>query len=105
MDMVEEIYKLTAKFPTEEMYGLKSQMRRAAISVPSNIAEGAARSTNKEFMQFLTIARGSLSELETQVQLSVRLKLVASPDAALEKIETTFALLGGLLRNLKRREE
>jgi four helix bundle protein len=67
IDMVTNIYKLTSSFPKEEMYGLTSQIRRSAVSVPSNIAEGAARKNKKEFRQFLYIALGSLSELETQL--------------------------------------
>jgi four helix bundle protein len=63
VDLAVEIYRVTEAFPKSELYSLTSQMRRAAVSVPSNIAEGAARSTGKEFMQFLMIARGSLSEL------------------------------------------
>ncbi|GAB3027908.1 four helix bundle protein [Bowmanella dokdonensis] len=63
MDLVESVYKLTDSFPKEELYGLTSQMRRAVVSVPSNIAEGAARSTDAVFMRFLFIAKGSLSEL------------------------------------------
>jgi four helix bundle protein len=71
--LVELIYKLTASFPKEEIYGLISQMRRAAISYPSNLAEGAARSSRREFTQFVYIALGTLSELETQLIISLRL--------------------------------
>lgn len=73
IDLVERIYKITSGFPREENYGIISQLRRAAISYPSNIAEGAARSSRKEFTQFVYIALGSLSELETQIIISSRL--------------------------------
>jgi four helix bundle protein len=73
IELVENIYKLTYRFSKEEIYGLVSQMRRAAISFPSNLAEGAARSSRKEFIQFVYIALGTLSELETQVIISLKL--------------------------------
>ena len=75
MDLVELIYGLTSQFPSDERFGLVSQMRRAAVSIPSNISEGAARKGDKELIQFLMIAIGSLSELETQYLLSVRSKI------------------------------
>ena len=71
---VEHIYKVTAKFPREEIYGLTSQIRRSAISYPSNIAEGAARSSKKEFIKFSYIALGSLSEAETQLIIAEKLR-------------------------------
>ncbi|MBC7344805.1 MAG: four helix bundle protein, partial [Clostridia bacterium] len=70
MALVREVYQATASFPAFEQYGLASQLRRAAVSIPSNIAEGAARESAKEFAQFLTMARGSLSELETQILIA-----------------------------------
>ena len=73
IELVERIYKKTQHFPKVEMYGLTSQMRRAAISYPSNIAEGAARNSKKEFLQFLYISLGSLSELETQLIIANRI--------------------------------
>ena len=76
MDFVTKLYKTTAVFPKEEMYGLSSQMRRAAVSIPSNIAEGAARKSNKEFIQFLHIALGSTVEIETQLIISKNLKFM-----------------------------
>ena len=74
IDMVKDVYQLTALFPDSEKYGLSSQMRRCAVSIPSNIAEGAARHTPKEFNNFLYIARGSLSELDTQFIIAEHLE-------------------------------
>jgi four helix bundle protein len=76
MDIAEEIYSITESFPAAEKFGLVSQMRRCAISVPSNIAEGAGRHTKKEFVNFLHISQGSLSELDTQMELSLRLRYI-----------------------------
>lgn len=72
VDLVEMIYKLTTEFPKEEVYGLTSQMRRAAVSIPSNIAEGSKRGTKKDYSQFLRMANGSAAELETQLIISKR---------------------------------
>jgi four helix bundle protein len=72
MDLVEKVYKLTLGFPSEEKYGLVSQIQRSAVSIPSNISEGAGRNSNKEFKNFLGIANGSINELSTQLELSVR---------------------------------
>lgn len=76
MNITENCYRTTKNFPVEEKYGLTSQLRRSAVSIPSNIAEGAGRNTNGEFMQFLGIANGSSYELLTQLYLSKRLNLI-----------------------------
>ena len=73
MDLVEEIYRITAEFPKSEIYGLSSQMQRAAVAIPSNIAEGQKRNHTKEFLQFLHISYGSGAELETQIEICKRL--------------------------------
>jgi len=73
IELSKQIYTLTEKFPREEIYGLTSQMRRAAVSIPSNIAEGRSRGTRKDFVQFLRIAIGSASELETQLEIAKNL--------------------------------
>ncbi len=73
IELVEQVYKATAEFPKEEIYGLTNQMRRASVSIPSNISEGAARGSKKEFIKFLYIALGSLAELETQTIISEKL--------------------------------
>jgi four helix bundle protein len=87
MLLVEEIYKITRQFPSEERFGLISQMRRAAISVPSNIAEGAANRTKAQFGNFLSVAIGSLAELDTQLEISSRLNYVT--DENFEKSKST----------------
>ena len=101
MLLVTHVYQLTATFPDNERFGLTGQMRRAAISVPSNIAEGAARGSRAEFIRFLHIARGSLSELDTQLLLAVQLNLTLETHQLSVLINKVFALLGGLLRHLK----
>ena len=95
MGLVELVYSLTSQFPSDERFGLVSQMRRAAVSIPSNIAEGAARKGDKGLIQFLMIAIGSLSELETQYLISVRLNFV-DKNEELEKmmLESKKLLLG-----------
>ncbi len=74
MELVEEVYRLTKGFPKDEAFGLTSQMRRAAVSVPSNIAEGHTREYRKKYLQHLSLAQASLAELETQIEISLRLK-------------------------------
>jgi len=86
MDLVEEIYQISSFFPKEEMYGLSSQIRRAIVSVPSNIAEGAGREGKKEFKKFLYIALGSISEVETQILIAKRLNYIDECDTILKKI-------------------
>lgn len=95
MDLVVRVYQITQLFPDSEKYGLTSQMRRAAVSIPSNIAEGAARKGDKELMQFLYIAIGSLSELETQYLIAIRLGFVTKEDAfESQMIEVKKLLIG-----------
>jgi four helix bundle protein len=100
MPLAQNIIEITKVFPAEEKYGIVNQMRRAAVSVPSNISEGAARNGIKDSIHFYIIARGSLSELDTQVELCKNLGLL-KPDKTLsimESIETVDALLNGLIR-------
>ncbi len=87
MELVKNIYELSSKFPQSEIYGLTSQMRRCAISIPSNIAEGSHRSTDKEFRQFLFIAFGSGSELETQLEIAILLGFIKDSDEQVKNIE------------------
>lgn len=104
MDLVKMIYQSSSSFPESENFGLKSQIRRAAISVPSNIAEGAARTSAKEFLQFLSVSRGSLSEVETQMLISKNLGYLENPDHVMEQIDKVFGLLGGLINSLRERK-
>ena len=80
VDVVESVYRLTQGFPKQEAYGLTSQIRRAAISIPSNIAEGHTREHNKEFLHHLSVAQASLAELETQLEIAKRLEYITSEE-------------------------
>ena len=100
--LVSEIYTVTRTFPPEEMYGLANQMRRAAVSVPSNIAEGAARDSQKEFLRFLSIAIGSLAEMETQVLIAKNLKFLDTENHLCNEIEQIRRMLHGLINGVKR---
>jgi four helix bundle protein len=105
MELVEEIYRMTSSFPSHEQYGLVSQMRRAAVSVPSNLAEGAARDGSREFARFLGIARGSLSELDTQHQIAIRLGYVDQGQGQAEVLlERVGKLISGLHKKMKETE-
>ena len=97
------IYRLTVDFPKEEVYGLTSQMRRAAISVPSNIVEGCARQSQADYLRFLNIAFGSLRELHYQLDLSKRLNFVDNKDSSkvVNKIIEAEKVLNGLIRSLR----
>jgi len=101
LDLAQTVYLVTKKFPKEEIYALTNQMRRAAVSVPSNIAEGAARASNKEFLHYLSISRGSLSELETQIMVAKRVGYISDIEIILNEIESIFSLLGGLMKSIK----
>lgn len=103
MDLVTMIYDMTKSFPKEEEFCLKSQIRRAAISVPSNIAEGLTRRTNVDKTHFLNIADGSLSEIDTQIEVALRLKYINNSDFLTleEKMVIVEKLLSGLTRSLK----
>ncbi|CAH8295403.1 four helix bundle protein [Mariniflexile fucanivorans] len=103
MNLVEDIYKLSSKFPDDERYGLTSQIRRAAISIPSNIAEGSGRKSDKELIQFISIALGSLTELETQYLIAIKLKYVDKNDGLMTLILKVKQLLLGFRNYLKRK--
>ncbi len=102
MELAGEVYSVTRQFPREEVYGLTSQTRRAAVSIPSNIAEGAARNSRKEFIQFLHVALGSVAELETQLILATQMGFIHN-NSIFNRIEQVRKMLLGLLRFLKRK--
>jgi four helix bundle protein len=100
IDLVTDIYKLTEEFPKEEIYGLTSQMRRAAVSIPSNIAEGAARGSKAEFRKFLAIAQGSISELETQIIISSKLGFCTTEEGFLSELDEISRMIVGLRKSV-----
>jgi four helix bundle protein len=106
MELVTEVYRASRAFPKEEMYGLTSQLRRAAVSIPSNIAEGQARPNRGEFLQALGYAKGSLAEVETQVLLAQNLGYLPPPVAnqLLERLAEVARLLNGLIHSLQDRQ-
>ncbi len=100
MQLTESVYKTTATFPNKETYALANQLQRAAVSIPSNIAEGHARSSTKDYLRFISIAMGSLAELETQLELSARLEYIDQP-----KLGELLAIadeLGRMLQGLRK---
>ena len=101
MDLVEDVYKLMKQLPESEKYGLISQIKRSSISIPSNIAEGAGRASTKEFIRYLDIATGSLSELETQLLLLDKLGFCSPEENLNEEIQTIGKMLYGLKLSLK----
>ncbi|MGA2462882.1 MAG: four helix bundle protein [Thermodesulfobacteriota bacterium] len=103
MDFVIEVYRIISDFPKSEEYGLTSQLRRASISIPSNLAEGAARKGNKEFMQFLNVAQGSISELDTQLELAYRLEYINKQDysSLINRLTEISKMLYGLAKTLR----
>ncbi len=103
MDVTVETYRFSNDFPKSELYGLTSQLRRAGVSVPSNVAEGYGRGSRKEYVQFLCISQGSLKELETQVIIAQRLNYGSKTagDDLLESSEEVGRMLGALIRSLR----
>ena len=104
IELVQNIYELTKNFPSSEIYGLTSQMRRAVISIPSNISEGAARQTKKEFIQFLHVAQGSLSELDTHLEIAKRLGYIKGNllDDIYPLMNDIDKMITGLIKSLKK---
>ena len=105
IDLVEQIYRASKGFPPDERFGLTSQVRRAGVSVPSNIAEGAARTGTGEYLQGLSVASGSLAEAETQVIIANRLEMLSltEMESLLNRAEEIGKMLGGLKRSLESR--
>jgi four helix bundle protein len=103
MALVTKVYTVTRMFPADERFGLTSQIRRASVSVPSNIAEGAARGSRKEFLRFLMIARGSLSELDTQLRIAGNLEFAADLNSLFADTERLQAALGSLIKSQRSR--
>ena len=105
MDLAERCYQATKGFPKEELFGLTSQIRRSAVSIPANIAEGQGREHTKEFLNHLSIARGSLLELETHLMLSQRIGLLQQPelDSLLTMTDRLGRMLSGLRKALEKR--
>ena len=103
MALAEEIYAVTRRFPRDEIYGITAQLRRAAVSVTANIAEGAGRESDREFLQFLYIARGSLCEVETLMMLCRNTGYCTEQDGMEERISQIFARLGGLINSIRNR--
>ncbi len=104
IEFVQNIYKITANFPKDELYGLTSQMRKASISYPSNIAEGAARFSKKEYIQFLYYALGSLSEIETQLVIALRLNYIEKEVSLLNEIEVLRKMTLNFIKYLKNKD-
>jgi four helix bundle protein len=107
MDLVTDIYKLAATFPIEEKFGLSSQIRRAAVSIPSNIAEGHGRKASGAYLNHISIALGSLMELETQLQIALRLRFVNRDEASALLIRTDGVgkMLSGLRKSISTQSE
>jgi len=106
MTLAEKCYEVTKRFPKEEMFGMTAQIRRASSSIPANIAEGRGRSGTKEFLNFLSVARGSLMELETHLQLSHRVRLLEKSqlDELLQLSDRVSRMLSGLRNSLRARQ-
>ncbi len=102
MKLVKLVYEITQNFPDEEKYGLVSQLRRASVSIPSNIAEGCSRSSNKEYKRFVEISLGSILELETQLIIATQLNMIQKENFIFNKLENTIKIIHGLIRFLKK---
>ena len=106
MDLTTEIYRLTKKLPKDELYALTNQLRRAAVSIPSNIAEGNAHFSTREYLRFLSIARGSTAEVETQLLVCVKLNYLSQEDiaSAVSLLDETGRMLNSMIKKLRDKE-
>ena len=104
VDLVTDVYLLTKKMPKEELYSLADQIKRSAVSIPSNIAEGSGRNTTKEYIQFVYIALGSASELETQLIIGQNLGFFPNIEMQMREISDIRKMLNGLINSLKKKE-
>lgn len=103
IEFVTKIYTITQDFPKNEFYGLTNQIRRSAISIPSNIAEGCARQSNKETIQFLYISIGSIAEIETQLIIAENLNYIKNSEVLIENLVRIRSLLLGMIKYLKKK--
>ena len=105
IDLTIDIYQITARFPKSERYSITSQLRRSVVSVPSNIAEGAGRKTDKEFIQFLYIALGSIAEVETQIMIANKLNYINDISMSLRNLTEVRKMISGLINHLKNKHQ
>lgn len=102
MNLVTEVYTIVKKLPKEELFSLSDQIRRSAVSIPSNIAEGSSRNSKKEFIQFLYIALGSLCELETQLKICINISYLQNLENIFNQTEKIKKMINALISSLKR---
>ena len=105
IELVKEIYKLTVNFPKDEVFGITSQIKRAVISIPSNIAEGCARFSNKDTARFIDIALGSIAEVDTQITIAKELNYIADIEGISQLLNQANALLLGFKKHLNKNDE
>lgn len=104
MELVEHTYKITSSFPASEIYGLTNQLRRASVSVVSNIAEGSGRKSDKELLYFLNVSLGSLAELETQIEIAYRLSFISDVEDTFQLVTETRKLIIGFRNYINKRQ-
>lgn len=105
IELVANIYKVTDGFPKHEIYGLSQQMRRSAVSIPSNMAEGAGRKSAKEFLHFLSISQGSMAELETQLIIAEKLGYCSGVEATVQELDEISKMTNGLYKAIQAKQK